>query len=181
MDIDCDGLNADQGDCFNDPTGQSQTAFKSEVQQFGIEDLDSHIQTYVVLGNDNSAEEGDGGEKFDPTSVGIQPLSVVAVVCGDNLFYGVWGDVNGGKVTGESSLSLGKLCFPNEEINGNSGHSEHDVLYIAFPGDEAVPGAQANWQAGTPEEFEESLAAVGDRLVAGLGSGATSRVMRGKL
>jgi chitosanase len=175
-------LNAGEGDCFNDPTGQSQTAFKDSVQEFGIDDLDSHIHTFVVLGNDNSADEGDGGKSFDPQSVGIKPLSVVAVVCGDNLFYGVWGDVNGGKVTGESSLSLGQLCFPNEDINGNAGHGDHDVLYIAFAGDEAVPGADAAWTAETREEFEESLATVGDKLVAGLGGAASnSRIMRGKV
>lgn len=175
-------MNAGEGDCYNDPTGQSQTAFKDSVQEFGIDDLDSHIHTFVVLGNDNSADEGDGGKSFDPQSVGIKPLSVVAVVCGDNLFYGVWGDVNGGKVTGESSLSLGQLCFPNEDINGNAGHGDHDVLYIAFAGDEAVPGADAAWKAETREEFEESLATVGDKLVAGLAGGASnSRIMRHKV
>ncbi|KAF2710268.1 glycoside hydrolase family 75 protein [Pleomassaria siparia CBS 279.74] len=180
VDIDCDGLNAGEGDCFNDQTGQSQTAFKDSVQEFDIEDLDSHIHTYVVLGNDNSADEGDGGESFDPQSVGIKPLSVVAIVCNDKLLYGVWGDVNGGTLTGESSLSVGKLCFPDEEITGDSGHGDHDVLYIAFPGDEAVPGAAAAWSAGSPEEFEASLAGVGDALVAKLVSGGNSRIMKGK-
>jgi chitosanase len=80
----------------------------------------------------------------------------------------VWGDVNGGKVTGEASLSIGQMCFPDEPINGNYGHSEHDVLYLAFTGQEAVPGSSANWKAGTREEFEASLAALGDRLVAGI-------------
>lgn len=158
--------------------GQPQTAFKHLVQAYGIDDLDSHIHTFIVLGNDNSPEEGDGGEAFDPTSVGIQPLSVVAIVCNDKLLYGVWGDINGGKVTGEASLSIGQMCFPNEGINGNTGHAEHDVLYVAFTGEEAVPGPSANWKAATREEFEESLTEVGDRLVAGLG-GATSRLSEG--
>jgi chitosanase len=134
-----------------------------------------------VLGNDNSAEEGDGGASFDPTSADIEHLSVVAVVCNGQLFYGVWGDVNGGKVTGESSLALGQMCFPDEGLTGNNGHGPHDVLYLAFPGDEAVPGASANWQAGSREEFEASLAATGDALVAGLSAGSRTRVMRGKL
>ncbi|KAF2263008.1 glycoside hydrolase family 75 protein [Lojkania enalia] len=189
VDIDCDGLNADKGDCFNDPTGQSQTAFKNQVQAFGIEDLDSHIHTYVVLGNDNSAKEGNGGMPFDPaTDANVKPLSVVVVVCNDQLFYGVWGDVNGGIVTGESSLSLGQMCFPDGEITGNNGHSDHDVLYIAFEGDDAVPGATANWKAATREEFEASLAPVGDLLVRKLGGGSLdsngtvkSRVMRARV
>ena len=161
--------------------GQSITAFQDQVKSFGIDDLDAHIHTYVVLGNDNSADEGDGGASFDPQSVGIRPLSVVAVVCNGQLFYGVWGDVNGGRSTGESSLALGQLCFPNEGLTGDNGHGGHDVLYLAFPGDGAVPGSSADWKAGTREEFEASLAATGDKLVAGLSSGAKSRVMRGKL
>ncbi|KAF2185764.1 glycoside hydrolase family 75 protein, partial [Zopfia rhizophila CBS 207.26] len=166
LDIDCDGLNADQGKCNNDPSDQPQTAFKDQVQKFGIKDLDAHIHTYVVLGNDNSPSEGNGGKSFDPSKdANIKPLSVVAVVCGDNLFYGVWGDVNGGISTGETSLSLGELCFPKENLNGDKGHSEHDVLYIAFEGQEAVPGASANWKAKTKEEFESSLGALGDKLV----------------
>ncbi|KAF2475135.1 putative chitosanase CSN1 [Lindgomyces ingoldianus] len=186
MDIDCDGVNASEGACSNDPTGQSMTAFQDDVQKFGIDDLDAHIHTYVVLGNDNSASEGNGGEKFNPTDAGIQPLSVVAVVCGGNMFYGVWGDVNGGISTGESSLALGQLCFPDGGITGDNGHSEHDVLYIAFEGAEAVPGASANWKANDSAEFEESLATLGDQLVAKLGGGEgakfkRSRIMRGKL
>ncbi|ORY14365.1 fungal chitosanase of glycosyl hydrolase group 75-domain-containing protein [Clohesyomyces aquaticus] len=192
MDIDCDGLNAGEGDCFNDPTGQSMTAFQSDAQKFGIDDLDAHIHTYVVLGNDNSASEGNGGEKFDPKSAGIEPLSVVAVVCGGKMFYGVWGDINGGVSTGESSLALGQLCFPNDGLTGNNGHSEHDILYIAFPGEEAVPGASANWKAKDSATFEQSLATLGDSLVAKLGSAkgngnkcrsraTKSRVMRRKL
>ncbi|KAF2000848.1 glycoside hydrolase family 75 protein [Amniculicola lignicola CBS 123094] len=173
MDIDCDGLDRSSGDCFNDPTGQSQTAFKDLVKEYGgIEDLSSQIHSYIVLGNDNSETEGNGGQKFDPEQdAGIKPLSVVAVVCNNKLFYGVWGDVNGGYLTGESSLALAKRCYPDEGLNGNKGHGDHDVLYIAFPGEEAVIGKDAAWGASTPEEFEESLAAVGDKLVAKLGGG----------
>ena len=79
MDIDCDGLNASTGLCNNDPSGQSQTAFQSEVQEFGIEDLDAHVHPYVVLGNEGA------DPSFDPQSAGVQPLSVVAVVCNGQL------------------------------------------------------------------------------------------------
>jgi chitosanase len=171
MDIDCDGANNGKGDCANDPSGQSMTAFKDTVASYGIEDLDSNVHTYVVLGNDNSASEGDGGQKFDPQEHGVKPLSVLAVVCGDKLVYGVWGDVNGGKVTGESSISLAQMCFPDEKITGDSGHGEHDVMYIAFQGEDAVAGDSANWKAKSREEFEASLATIGDKLVAQLGDG----------
>lgn len=46
------------------------------------------------------------------------------------------------------------------------------MLYIAFEGDDAVPGEAANWKAGTREEFEASLASIGDKLVAKIGGGA---------
>lgn len=185
VDIDCDGTGMGTGDCGNDPSGQSMTAFQDLVQQYSngaISDLNTHIHNFVVLGNDNSAEEGDGGQSFDPTGdADIQPLSVVAVVCGGKLVYGVWGDVNGGKLTGEASISLAKQCFPDEDITGDSGHGDHDVLYLAFPGEEAV-AKDVNWGASDAAEFEESLAAIGDELVKKVGSGqARSRVMRAAL
>ncbi|KAF2643803.1 glycoside hydrolase family 75 protein, partial [Massarina eburnea CBS 473.64] len=164
VDIDCDGAST----CSGDGSWQGQTAFQDKVQSFSngaVKDLNTHIHTFVVLGNDNSPQEGDGGKKFDATKDGgIQPLSVVAVVCGNKLVYGVYGDINGGKVTGEASLSLAKLCFPNEGLSGNNGHTKHDVLYLAFPGSDAV-AKSADWGAKTAAEFEASLATIGDKLV----------------
>lgn len=77
MDIDCDGANRTGGKCANDPTGQGQTAFKSEIQAMnvGIDDLDSNLHPYVVFGNEGSSSE------FDPRQYGMEPLSVMAVVC----------------------------------------------------------------------------------------------------
>lgn len=72
-------------------------------------------------------------------------------------------------MVGEASISLAKLCFPNEGLNGNKGHDETDVLYLAFPGQEAVPGAGgAEWNAGNAEAFEQSIKSLGDSLVAKL-------------
>jgi chitosanase len=75
MDVDCDGANNSAGDCANDPSGQSETAFKDTVAQYGISDLNANVHGYVVLGN----------TAFDPQSKGIDPLSVVAVVCNNQL------------------------------------------------------------------------------------------------
>jgi hypothetical protein len=51
-------------------------------------------------------------------------------------------------------------------MNGNNGHDEDDVLYIAFPGSDAVPGEDgADWKAKTFKDFEASLSSVGDELV----------------
>lgn len=78
MDVDCDGANLGAGDCANDPTGQSQTAFQWIVaDKYGIDDLDANVHPYVVFGNDDPA--------FDPQQHGMEPLSVMAVVCGGQL------------------------------------------------------------------------------------------------
>ncbi|KAF3483974.1 chitosanase [Arthroderma uncinatum] len=161
MDVDCDGANRSKGDCANDPSGQGQTSFKDEVAKYGIEDLDSNKHSYVVLGNEGKSP------RYLPSASGVESLSVVAVVCNNKLFYGVWGDTNGGTDTGEVSISLAQACFPNEHLNGNKGHEGHDVLYVAFKGKQAKPGAKgALWKARNFDAFERSLANIGDKLVA---------------
>nr|POF15535.1 endo-chitosanase [Quercus suber] len=162
MDIDCDGANDKAGACANDPSGQSITAFQDQVSQFGISDLDANVHPYVVFGNSGSSPT------FDPTSQGMQPLSLMAVVCNNQLFYGVWGDTNGGTSTGEASIAMADLCFPNDGLNGNNGHGENDVLYIGFTSDGAAPGSNADWTASNTQDFEDSIKSLGDSLVAGL-------------
>lgn len=82
--------------------------------------------------------------------------------------YGIWGDTNGYDSTGEASISLAQMCFPNEGLNGNNGHGPDDVLYLGFIGQNAVPGSSANWKAGDRNAFEESIKKLGDKLVSGL-------------
>ncbi|KAK7726715.1 hypothetical protein SLS57_003276 [Botryosphaeria dothidea] len=159
MDVDCDGANLGAGACANDPTGQSQTAFQDRVRAHGIADLDANVHPYVVFGND--------GPKFDPQQYGMEPLSVMAVVCGGKLHYGIWGDTNGANTIGEASIALAKLCFPNDGITGDNGHGGKDVLYIGFTGSGTVPN-DANWKAGNARDFEKSIRTLGDKLVAGL-------------
>jgi chitosanase len=171
MDIDCDGAGKGQGGCSDDPTGLGETSFKDQVQSLtngAVSDLDTNKHTFVVLSNFVSNDaSGDNRKPFDIQSVGVNPLSIVAIVCGGQMFYGVYGDRNGGVVTGEASLSLGKLCFPNEGLSGNMGHGATDVLYLAFPGAKAPSGA--SWTAKDAKTFEASLAAEGDKLVARIG------------
>ncbi|RBA18793.1 chitosanase [Fusarium proliferatum] len=162
MDIDCDGANNHAGACSNDPSGQGETAFKDTVKNYGIPDLDANVHPYVVFGNDGASPS------FDPQQHGIKPLSVMAVVCNGE-HYGIWGDTNGGTSTGEASISLAELCFPNQGLNGDNGHGEKDVLYIAFKGDEAVPGKNgADWKAASRADFSKSIRTLGDKLVAKL-------------
>ncbi|RAL13410.1 glycoside hydrolase family 75 protein [Aspergillus homomorphus CBS 101889] len=159
MDVDCDGASSTSGGCGNDPSNQGQTTFQDQVRPFGINNLNANIHPYVVFGNTN----------FSPQQYGVQPLSVMVVVCGEQLFYGIWGDTNGGSKTGEASISLARLCF-GSGISGNSGHSQADVLYLAFTSGDAVPGGSAAWTATSTDEFQRSIKSLGDQLVAGLGT-----------
>ncbi|KAI8958115.1 glycoside hydrolase family 75 protein [Daldinia sp. FL1419] len=171
MDIDCDGTQggpADDGRCGNSDDTQSITSFADTVKGYGkgVEDLDAKIHPYVVFGNVGSKP---GFTSFDPQEHGIEPLSVMAVVCGDKLIYGVWGDENGDdgekSVVGEASISLATACF-GKGMTGNNGHDENDVLYIAFTGKDAVPGKNgAKWDAQNYKEFESSIRDLGDELI----------------
>jgi hypothetical protein len=84
MDIDCDGQQGGAGDdgrCGSSEDTQSETSFKDTVASYGtgIKDLNAKVHPYVVFGNDGTIPS------FDPKRYGIQPLSVMAVVCGDQL------------------------------------------------------------------------------------------------
>lgn len=90
MDIDCDGRQggpADDGRCGKSQDTQSITSFADTVRGYnkGISDLDAKIHPYVVFGNSGSKS---GWKTFDPKAHGIQPLSVMAVVCGNKLVCG---------------------------------------------------------------------------------------------
>ncbi len=81
--------------------------------------------------------------------------------------YGIWGDTNGDDgppLVGEASISLATACF-GKKVNGDNGHSDNDVLYIAFPGDDAVPGEEANWKAKNFHDFESSIRHIGNKLI----------------
>lgn len=85
MDIDCDGkLGSGNGDCDSSGDTQGQTTFGDTVVSYnkGVSDLNAYVHSYVVLGNQGTK---DGYVEFDPQSVGVEPLSVVAVVCGDKM------------------------------------------------------------------------------------------------
>ncbi|KFZ13337.1 hypothetical protein V502_06666 [Pseudogymnoascus sp. VKM F-4520 (FW-2644)] len=181
MDIDCDGIiNSPYSDgrCKASQDTQPQSSYIELIQGYkaGIKDVDSYIHSYVVLGN--YADQGKSGyTTFHPTDYGIEPLSIVAVVCNNQLFYGVWADQNGDDgppMVGESSLAIATLCFGKDKVDGDNGHSELDVLYIAFPGSDAVPGAKgANWKASTAKAFQDSLTAQGNKLIQRIGGGGS--------
>lgn len=85
MDIDCDGVQggvADDGRCGHSADTQSITAFRSTVSEYnaGIDDLNAFVHPYVVFGN-----QGDKYVGFEPTDYGVEPLSVMAVVCNNKV------------------------------------------------------------------------------------------------
>ncbi|CZT20497.1 related to chitosanase precursor [Ramularia collo-cygni] len=173
MDIDCDGDQSDHGDgrCGKSTDTQSTTAFKDQVQQYSkqtgteVSDVNANYIPYVVFGNEGSKN---GYTNFNPQDHGIQPLSVMAVVCGDQLVYGVWADTNGDDgppLVGEASISLATACY-GKGINGGAGHDENDVLYIAFPGSVAdTVHKHAKWNAKSFDDFETSIESTGDKLI----------------
>lgn len=76
--------------------------------------------------------------------------------------------MNNGIYIGEASISLANACFPDLGVSGNKGYDGHDVLYLGFTGNNAAAGPGADWKARSFGEFEDSLAKVGDGLVAGV-------------
>ena len=86
MDIDCDGTQGgvgDDGRCGSSTDTQDQTSFEDTVQNYnkGVDDLNSYVHSYVVFGN--VGNKGGNWPNFDPEAHGIEPLSVMAVVCGN--------------------------------------------------------------------------------------------------
>ncbi|KAK1690041.1 fungal chitosanase [Colletotrichum godetiae] len=179
MDVDCDGEQAGgDGRCGSSTDTQSETTFRDQLRGYGTgrRDLNASVHTYVVFGNEGTKS---GWPTFNPEKHGVRPLSVMAVVCNNKLLYGIWGDTNGDdgpqSMVGEASISLATACYGNS-INGNSGHDDNDVLYIAFTGDDAVPGASgANWTASNYEDFQSSIADLGNKLIDRVGSGGNGR------
>ena len=87
MDIDCDGIQggpADDGRCGSSGDTQSITSFQYIVEGYetGQRDLDANVHPYVVFGNEGSKP---GYATFNPQNYGIEPLSVMAVVCNNKL------------------------------------------------------------------------------------------------
>lgn len=201
MDVDCDGEQNGRGDdgrCDESRDTQSITSFQWIIEGYnkGINDLNANVHPYVVFGNEGKKS---GWKTFDPTKYGIEPLSVMAVVCNNKLvslpllsftppppspsstdveiqIYGIWGDENGDDgdkpMVGEASISLATACF-GDKMTGDNGHDEDDVLYIAFPGKDAVPGKDgANWGAYSYASFESSIEGLGNKLISRIGGGS---------
>lgn len=75
---------------------------------------------------------------------------------------------------GEAAISTATACF-GDSMTGDSGHDGNNVLYIAFNGTDAVPGANgADWAANSCEDFESSITTLGNKLLQRIGDGSGS-------
>ncbi|KAJ5164446.1 Fungal chitosanase [Penicillium coprophilum] len=146
MDVDCDGLDHN---CKGNPDGQPQTKFGA---------LAAYEVPFIVI-PDTFAKAYESSLKGN---------NIGAVICDGKMFYGIFGDTDGDnpEVIGEASWLMARTCFPNDDLNGNSGHGDADVTYILFTGDHAVlPSTAFNNHYVT--NFT-SLRTTGDDLVAAL-------------
>lgn len=100
-------------------------------------------------------------------------ITTLLLIFNSMQIYGIWGDENGDdddkSLVGEASISLATACF-GRGMTGGSGHDDNDVLFIAFTGPDAVPGADgADWAAGSYDDFAQSIEGLGDKLVQRIG------------
>ncbi|KAJ5688778.1 hypothetical protein N7462_003170 [Penicillium macrosclerotiorum] len=146
MDVDCDGIDYK---CKGNQDGQAQTNFGA---------LAAYEVPFFVI-----------PDKFGTTYQSVLPgNNVGAVICGGKMFYGIYGDSDGDdpQVIGEASWLMARTCFPNDDLNGNSGHTGVDVTYILFTGDDAVlPSSALNNNYVT--NFS-TLRSMGDKLITAL-------------
>ncbi|KAL4821162.1 fungal chitosanase of glycosyl hydrolase group 75-domain-containing protein [Aspergillus spinulosporus] len=146
MDTDCDGVNYR---CEGNADGKPLTNWGA---------LSAFEVPYIVIPQ----------AFLDANPTAIPGQNVAAVICNNNMFYAVLGDTNGNnpQVTGEASWLLARSCFPKDNLNGNRGHDEADVIYILFIGPEAVfPPSAINEHYIT--DFGK-LRSMGNRLTASL-------------
>ncbi|KAK1138500.1 hypothetical protein N8T08_002450 [Aspergillus melleus] len=118
MDVDCDGMDYR---CKGNPDGLSTTNWGA---------LSAYNVPFIVIPDDFMVANKDD----------LPGNNVVAVICNGKMFYGILGDSNGDTplVTGEASWLMARTCFPDDNLDGNKGHSEPDVTYIVFTGKDAV-------------------------------------------
>lgn len=87
LDVDCDGAQGgpqDDGRCDASTDTQDTTSIKWILDQYdvGISDLNPHEHSYVVFGNSGTKP---GWKTFNPRDAGVEPASLMAVVCGDQM------------------------------------------------------------------------------------------------
>lgn len=124
MDIDCDGQMSMQCNLMTDPYYQPQTAAVDSNGDY----LDAATLPFVVIPG--------RGERFDYRAAGLAMGSVVGVIYGDQLQWGVLGDVGPTAYIGEASYRMAELL--GIDPDPATGGAESGVSYIAFTGEAAI-------------------------------------------
>ncbi|MDP3275354.1 MAG: glycoside hydrolase family 75 protein [Deltaproteobacteria bacterium] len=118
LDIDCDGGSSSQ--CRSDPYYQRQTSGTTSTGQ----PLDASRLNFVVVPLDT--------EGFSFAGRNVRPGTVVAVVYGGRLAYGIVGDLGPRGAIGEASAYMAQQLGIN--ASPTSGGVESGVTYVLFPG-----------------------------------------------
>ncbi|KAJ5702227.1 hypothetical protein N7488_009775 [Penicillium malachiteum] len=146
MDVDCDGIDYR---CKNNQDGQPQTNFGA---------LAAYEVPWIVI-----------PDKFGTQYRSVLPgNNIAAVICDGKMLYGIYGDSDGDdpQVIGEASWLMARTCFPNDNLDGNNGHTGVDVTYILFLGNNTVlPSSALNKNYIT--NFT-TLRSMGDKLIGDL-------------
>lgn len=145
MDIDCDGGSGSA--CTNDPYYQPDTSY---VDSNG-DPLDASTLPFVVLPLDSNG--------FSASAYGIKGGTVVAVIYGDQVEYGVLGDRGPKGVVGEASYAMANLFGINP--SPISGGVDSGVTYIVFTGS-AVVSPIEDHAAAEALGIEEATALLAD-------------------
>jgi hypothetical protein len=120
LDVDCDGKMTAKCSLATDPDYMSQTAATDSMG----DPLDAAALPYVVVPGVST--------RWSYRAAGLAMGSVVAVIYGDHLEYGVLGDVGPVAAIGEASYRMAELLTINP--NPSTGGTAAEVAYIAFTG-----------------------------------------------
>jgi hypothetical protein len=122
LDVDCDGGQSSA--CKNDPDYQSGTAASDSKGHA----LNASVLPYVVIPQSSNG--------FNYKTAGLKMGSVVAVIYGGKVAYGILGDVGPAGVIGEASYAMAQQLGLNP--SPTSGGADSGVTYLAFTGASAV-------------------------------------------
>jgi glycosyl hydrolase group 75 (putative chitosanase) len=118
LDIDCDGKPSAACSSATDPAYQNDTAVHDSMDQ----PLDAAALPYVVVPGISA--------KFDYVAAGLEPGTVIAVIHGDKLVYGVFGDIGPRTIIGEASYGMAQQL--GIDPDPSTGGADDGVSYIAF-------------------------------------------------
>ena len=124
MDIDCDGVVTPRCSKKTDPAFQPGTAAETSKGTA----LTADELPYVVVPSPSAT--------FDYRKFGLELGTVVMVIYGDKIEYGIIGDTGPKTIIGEASYAMAKNL--GIDPNPSTGGTDGPVLYIAFKGKAAV-------------------------------------------